>query len=104
MGILILVMAMLEPEIKWGVVTELDPLNGKMNLAMKASGLRVSVMVTEFTEPKKAKNIVVNGKTMSVMAKANGPKVTVQLFLETSEMICAMDYALCNIKGKEIFN
>jgi len=104
MGILILVMAMLEPEIKWDVVTELDPLNGKMNQAMKASGLRMLVMVTEFTELNQAKNIVVNGKMMSVTAKANGPKLTAQSFLETSEMICAMDYALCKIKGKEILN
>ena len=104
MGILILVMAMLEPEIKWGVVTELDPLNGKMKPAMKASGLKMLVMVTEFTELNQAKNIVVNGKMMSVTEKASGLMKTKQSFLETSEMICAMDYALCNIKGKEIFN
>jgi hypothetical protein len=61
-------------------------------------------MVTELIEPKHAKNIVVNGKMMTVMAKANGPKIMVQLFLETSEMRCPMDYALCNIKGKEILN
>ena len=77
---------------------------GKMKQAMKASGLRMPVMVTEFTELNQAKNIVVNGKMMSVTAKANGPKLTAQSFLETSEMICAMDYALCKIKGKEILN
>jgi len=91
MGILIHVMAIKEQKIKWDVVTELDPLNGKMSPAMKASGLRVLVMVTEFTEPKQAKNIVANGKMMSVMAKASGLKQTEQSFLETLEMICVMD-------------
>ena len=42
--------------------------------AIKVSGLRVLVMGTEFTEPNKAKNIVANGKMMSVTAKASGPK------------------------------
>ena len=41
---------------------------------MKASGLRVLVMVTEFTEQKQAKNIGANGKMMFVKEKANGPK------------------------------
>jgi len=83
---------------------ESDPLIGKMIPVMKASGLRVLVMVTEFTEPKQVTNIVVNGKMMSVTEKASGLKQTAQSFLETSEMICAMDYALCNIRVKEIPN
>jgi hypothetical protein len=58
------------------------------------SGFEVFVMVTEFTKPKQAKNIGVNGKMMTIMAKANGPKIIVELFLETSEMICELDYAL----------
>lgn len=70
--------------------------------AIKVSGLRVLVMGTEFTEPNKAKNIVANGKMMSVTAKASGPKQMEQSFLETSEMICAMDYAQCKIKGVKI--
>ena len=53
---------------------ELDQLNGKMSQAMKASGFKELVMVMEFTEPRQAKNIVVNGKMMSVTEKANGPK------------------------------
>jgi hypothetical protein len=102
MGILILVMAMLEPEIKMDCVMESDQLNGKMNQAMTASGFKVLVMVMEFTEQRQAKNIVVNGKMMFVTEKASGPKQMAQSFSETSEMICVMDYARCRIKGKEI--
>jgi len=61
--------------------------------AMKVIGLRVFVMVTEFTEPNQVKNIVVNGKMMSVTARVNGLKQMEQSFLETSEMTDAMDYA-----------
>jgi len=83
---------------------ESDPLNGKMSPAMKASGLRVLVMVMEYTETKQVMNIVANGKMMSDTEKASGLKQTAQLFLETLGMICVMDYALCNIKVKEILN
>jgi hypothetical protein len=83
---------------------ESDPLNGKMIPVMKASGLRVLVMVTEFTEPNQVMNIVVNGKMMYVTEKASRLKQTAQSFLETSEMTCVMDYALCNIRVKEIPN
>jgi len=72
--------------------------------AMKVIGLRVFVMVTEFTEPNQVKNIVVNGKMMSATEKASGPKQMGQSFLETSETICVMDYARCKIEGKEILS
>jgi len=101
MDILILVMAMSEPEIKWDVVMESDLLNGKMNQAMKESGVQGLVMVTEFTEPKQVKNIEANGKMMSVTEKANGPKQMAQSFLEISEMICVLDYVQCKKRGKE---
>jgi hypothetical protein len=41
---------------------------------------------------------------MYVTEKASGLKQTAQSFLDTSEMICAMDYALGNIRAKEIPN
>lgn len=82
----------------------LDQLNGKMNQAMKVSGFKVLVMVMEFIGLRQAKNIVVNGKMMSVTEKASGLKQMALSFLETSEMICVMDYALYKIKGKEILN
>ena len=91
-----------EPEIQWDVVMELDPLNGQMDPAIKVSGLKMSVMVMEFTKLKKAKNIVANGKMMSVTEKASGLMKTKQSFLETSEMISAMDYAPCKIREVEI--
>jgi len=102
MVILIHVMPTKEAEIKWDVVTELGPSNGEMAQTIKVSGLRESVMVMVFIEPNKAKNIEANGKMMSVTAKASGPMQTEQSFLETSEMICAMDCALCKIRGVEI--
>jgi len=85
-------------------VMELEQLIGKMSQAMKASGFKELVMVMEFTEPRQAKNIVVNGKMMSAKKKASGPKQMGQSFLETSETICVMDYARCKIKGKEILS
>ena len=83
---------------------ELEQLIGKMSQAMKVSGFKELVMVMEFTEPRQAKNIVVNGKMMSATEKASGPKQMGQSFLETSETICVMDYARCKIEGKEILS
>jgi hypothetical protein len=39
---------------------------------IQVSGLMVFVMVMEFTRPKQAKNIVVNGKMMYATAKVSG--------------------------------
>jgi len=69
---------------------------------IKVNGLRALVMVMEFTKQNKVKNIVANGKMMSVTAKVSGLKPKEQSFLETLEMICAMDYAQYKIKEVEI--
>ena len=83
---------------------ESDLFNGIMKPRMKVNGLRVSVKVTEFKQPNQANNIMVNGKMMSVMVKEGWLKQTAQSFLEISEMICVMDYALFEISGGEILN
>ena len=49
-----------------------DHSNGKMVHDIQASGLRVFVMVMEFTLQWQAKNILVNGRMVSVTAKESG--------------------------------
>lgn len=55
-------------------------------------------MVMEYTEPKQAKSIEVNGQMMYVTGKVSGLMQMEQSFLEISEMIRAMDYVLINIR------
>jgi hypothetical protein len=102
MDLLILVMAIKGKEMNKDVAMELDQSFGLTDQVMKASGIKVIVMVMEYIDKNLAKNIVVNGKMMFVTEKASGPKQMAQSFSETSEMICVMDYARCRIKGKEI--
>lgn len=65
-------MAMKGKEINKDFVMELDRSRGKTDQAMKASGIKVIDMVTEYIDKNLAKNIAVNGKMMFVTAKVNG--------------------------------
>ena len=65
-------MAIKGKEINKDFVTELERSRGKMDQAMKASGIKVIDMATEYIDKNLAKNIEVSGKMMFVMAKVNG--------------------------------
>ena len=90
-------MAIKGKEINKGFVMELDRSCGQTDQIMKASGIKVIVMVTEYIDKNLAKNIVVNGKTMFVMAKVNGLMQMEESYLETSEMINVTVYVLISL-------
>jgi hypothetical protein len=97
MDLLILVMAIKGKEMNKDVAMELDQSFGMMDQVMKASGIKIIVMVMEFTDKNLVKNIAVNGKTMFVMAKVNGLIQMEGSYLETSEMTNVTVYVLISL-------
>jgi hypothetical protein len=97
MDLLILVMAIKGKEMNKDVAMELDQSFGMMDQVMKASGIKIIVMVMEFTDKNLVKNIAVNGKTMFVMAKVNGLMQMEGSYLETSEMTNVTVYVLISL-------
>jgi hypothetical protein len=90
-------MAIKGKEMNKDVAMELDQSFGMMDQVMKASGIKVIVMVTEFTDKNLVKNIAVNGKTMFVMVKVNGLMQMEGSYLETSEMTNVTVYVLISL-------
>lgn len=91
-------------EIIKDVVMVLDKLFGKMDQVTKVSGMRMLVMVMEYSEQKQVKNIVANGKMMYVTAKVSGLMQMEEKYLEILEMINVKVYVLINLKEKKIIN
>ena len=91
-------------EIIKDVVMVLDQSFGTMDHFMKVSGMRMLVMVLEYSEKKQVKNIVANGKMMFVKAKINGLIQMEEKYLEILEMINVTAYVLINFKEKKKIN